>query len=127
MQAKGFTFGAHSLDHPLYAGIEPEERLRQTLKSLEIIENQVGMTISAFAFPFTDAGMELDFFQQIREFWRSPLLTFGTAGAKKDDAPKHLQRFAMERTTLGARKVVSAELALSVLRKTVGRQTVQRK
>ncbi|MDX1911859.1 MAG: polysaccharide deacetylase family protein, partial [Saprospiraceae bacterium] len=34
MQLHGFTFGAHSLDHPFYARITPEEQQRQTLESL---------------------------------------------------------------------------------------------
>lgn len=126
MQAKGFTFGAHSLDHPRYSQIPLEEQIRQTVESLRAVENRFGMTLPAFAFPFTDDGVGLEFFSTVQEKLGAPLLTFGAAGAKRDVVPTHLQRFAMERTALSARSIVSAELAYSVLRKLAGKQIVTR-
>lgn len=126
MQANGFTFGAHSLDHPAYGKIALDEQIRQTTESLAEVKSRFGISYNTFAFPFTDDGVGLEFFNTMQERLGSPMLSFGSAGAKRDVVPTHLQRFAMERTVLPARKVVSAELAYAVLRKMLGRQIVLR-
>ncbi|MBK6997647.1 MAG: polysaccharide deacetylase family protein [Lewinellaceae bacterium] len=126
MQAKGFTFGAHSLDHPQYGQIPLKEQIRQTLESLSEVKSRFGVALNTFAFPFTDDGVGLEFFNTVQEKLAEPLLSFGSAGAKRDEVPTHLQRFAMERTLLPARNVVSAELATAVLRRMLGRNIVRR-
>jgi len=126
MQAKGFTFGAHSLDHPQYAQIPLDEQIRQTVESLSEVKSRFGVALNTFAFPFTDDGVGLEFFNIVQEKLGGPLLSFGSAGTKRDTVPTHLQRLAMERTALPARNVVSAEFAVSVLRKMLGKQTVKR-
>ncbi|MDO8366391.1 MAG: polysaccharide deacetylase family protein, partial [Saprospiraceae bacterium] len=127
MQTHGFTFGAHSLNHPQYGQIPPEEQIRQTLESLSEVKRRFGVAHNTFAFPFTDDGVGLDFFKLVPEKLGGPLLSFGSAGAKQDLVPTHLQRFAMERTTLPSRNVVSAALAAAVLRKMLGKNIVRRK
>ena len=127
MQARGFTMGAHSLDHPQYEQIPADEQIRQTVESLSEVKSRFGVTHNTFAFPFTDDGVGMDFFNLVPEKIGGPLLSFGSAGAKKDSVPTHLQRFAMERTTLPAGNVVSAALAASVLRKILRKNTVCRK
>ncbi|MBP6810609.1 MAG: polysaccharide deacetylase family protein [Saprospiraceae bacterium] len=126
MQAKGFTFGAHSLDHPQYGQIPLEEQIRQTVQSLSEVKSCFGVALNTFAFPFTDDGVGLEFFNTVQEKLGEPLLSFGSASAKRDEVPTHLQRFAMERTLLPARNVVSAELAKAVMRRMLGRNVVRR-
>jgi len=126
MQAKGFTFGAHSLDHPQYSQIPLDEQIRQTVESLSVVKSRFGVALHTFAFPFTDDGVGLEFFNTVQEKLGEPLLSFGSAGAKRDVVATHLQRFAMERTLLPARNVVSAELAKAVLRRMLGRNIVRR-
>jgi len=126
MYRQGFSFGAHSLDHPQYGEIPLEEQIRQTVESLQRLKGMADPGLPLFAFPFTDDGVGLAFFQAISEQMGGPLLTFGTAGVKRDTVPTHLQRFPMERTTKSARTMVSAELATAVLRKVLGKQVVGR-
>lgn len=117
LQRQGFTFGAHSLDHPRYSEITFDEQIRQSVESLRALAPLLGETPPAFAFPFTDDGVGRAFFQALVEQTGSTLLTFGTAGAKQGILPTHLHRCPMERNTQTARAVISAALAKAVLRK----------
>lgn len=126
MQNQGFTFGAHSIDHPRYSQIPLEAQIRQTLESLFAVKELCGSELPTFAFPFTDHGVGVDFFNILREKMDGPVLTFGTAGAKQDTFPTHLHRFAMEHSALPVQKMLSAELAYAVLRKILGKNTVER-
>ena len=67
----GFSIGAHSHDHPLYADLPLSEQLAQTRMSMELIETRFGVSKKAFAFPHTDSGVEDAFF---REVFSEPLL-----------------------------------------------------
>ena len=126
MQNKGFTFGGHSTDHPLYSQLTLHQQLEQTLDCLRHLKERFHLKHTVFAFPFTDDGVGLAFFTAIHQQLGEPLLTFGGAGLKQDVAPGHLQRFPMERTTLPARRVVSAEYAAYLVKKALGKDTVRR-
>jgi len=126
MQGRGFTFGAHSMDHPLYRQLPLEEQLSQTLESLRCAHEQFGAAPGVFAFPFTDDGVERVFFKKIHDALGMPLRSFGSAGLKFDTVPSHLQRVPMEKTNLPARSVVPAEYAAFLLKKMLGRHRVPR-
>ncbi|MFC1664584.1 polysaccharide deacetylase family protein, partial [Pseudomonadota bacterium] len=55
--ANGFTIGAHSVDHPHYREIALHEQLRQTRESTDFIHNTFASTYTAFAFPFSNEGV----------------------------------------------------------------------
>ncbi len=127
MQSRGFNFGAHSIDHPMYHDLPLEEQLRQTLVSLHDLKTQFGLIDPAFAFPFTDHGVGLSFFEKIQQPFDVPLLTFGSAGVKYDEAPGHFQRFPMEKTTSSTHCMIAAELGSFLLKRMMGRQVVKRR
>lgn len=126
MQSRGFTFGAHSMDHPTYRQLPLDEQLSQTLDSLRCAQEQFGAAPDVFAFPFTDDGVECVFFQKIHDALGVPLRSFGSAGLKFDTLPTHLQRVPMEKTNLPARSVVPAEYAAFLLKKMLGQHRVPR-
>lgn len=126
MQRQGFTFGAHSMDHPMYRHLPLQEQLSQTRDSLRFVREQFGSTLEAFAFPFTDDGVEYAFFKKIHDALGGPLLSFGTAGLKFDTVPTHLQRVPMERNNLPARNIITAEYAAFLLKKAFGKHYVPR-
>ncbi len=126
MQGKGFTFGAHSIDHPMYREIPLEEQLSQTLDSLRELRERFGIRPDVFAFPFTDDGVEAVFFQKIHAALGVPLRSFGSAGLKFDTVQTNLQRIPMEKTNLPARSIVPAEYAAFLLKKMLGRHRVPR-
>lgn len=95
MIKQGFTFGSHSMDHPLYASISLEDQIIQTLESQKLIESNYNLDYRVFAFPFTDNAVTKQFFNEIFEIEKFDL-SFGTAGLKKDSVSRNLQRFPME-------------------------------
>jgi peptidoglycan/xylan/chitin deacetylase (PgdA/CDA1 family) len=126
LQKNGFTIGAHSLDHPQYDQLPKPEQLHQTVACFEALQEHFDLPRLAFAFPFTDDGVGISFFQNLAEKMGAPVLSFGGAGLKRDVAPAHLQRFAMERTRLPARQIAAAEYAAYLGKKALGAQVVRR-
>jgi peptidoglycan/xylan/chitin deacetylase (PgdA/CDA1 family) len=126
LQQNGFSIGAHSLDHPPYNQVSKMEQLRQTVACFEALQKHFDLPRLAFAFPFTDDGVDISFFQKLKETMRAPVLSLGGAGLKQDAVPTHLQRFAMERTRLPARQILAAECAALLVKKALGMQVVGR-
>jgi len=93
LQKKGFTFGAHSLNHPLYADLSLAEQVKQTQESVNWIKNNLDEKHLVFSFPFHDIGISKSFFDKIKT---NLTLSFGTSGIKKDEIPFHLHRLDME-------------------------------
>jgi len=96
LNSKGFTFGAHSVDHPYYNTISLDEQLRQTRESLDFVSSIINQKLRLFAFPFTDYQVSQQFFNEIEP---DVDLCFGTAGLKNDGIPFNIQRIAGEKRT----------------------------
>ena len=94
MQERGFTIGAHSIDHPNYTSISEEEQIRQTLQSCREIEQHLGTPCRYFSFPFSEAGVNDSFFQAISS---DIDLTFGISGITRANGGRHLGRIDMEK------------------------------
>ena len=92
---KGFTFGAHSIDHPDYHCLSEEEQINQTRKSVDDICLRYKLNYKVFSFPFTDDGIGMSFFNNLNENNLTDL-TFGCAGMKKDMVPTNYQRIPVE-------------------------------
>lgn len=103
---QGFTVGAHSLDHPLYAAVPLAEQLRQTRASMAFLIDRFQIDYRTFAFPHSDAGVAAGFFETL--FPTGELaVSFGTRGMVPHFFPRNLERFSMEKTQLPARQVVA--------------------
>ena len=122
--AKGFTIGAHSVDHPYYEDLSTEEQLRQTFDSLTFLQQQFGIKEKLFAFPFTDHGVKQQFFAAIFSEGKIDF-SFGGAGFKHDVSPKQLQRLAME-TSPDAETALRAEYAYYLLKALLGKNRLSR-
>jgi peptidoglycan/xylan/chitin deacetylase (PgdA/CDA1 family) len=104
--SRGFTVGAHSHDHPLYADLPLEDQLAQTRRSTEILVERFGISPRAFAFPHTDRGVGPEFFAQL--FSAQALdVSFGTAGLSPHWYPRNIERVAMENTRRSAAQVLT--------------------
>lgn len=113
---QGFAIGAHSVDHPLYSELSLEEQLRQTRESLNWLSKRFQYECNAFAFPFTDAGVSLEFFQAAFADGRLKV-SFGTHGMHRHFFPRNLNRHTMEAPHLDAAQLMGREFALTLLRK----------
>lgn len=93
----GFTFGAHSVDHPNYAELSQAEQVDQTLKSMQHIVDRFDLDYRLFAFPYGDESLTPGFFKEIEPHVD---LTFGMQGFVDSDVSFNLQRGDIESTGL---------------------------
>lgn len=118
----GFTLGAHSVNHPEFWLIPPQEQLKQIEKSMEWLQ-PFRQEIKAFAFPFTDDGVSSEVFRKIYDE-KICDVTFGTAGLKYDSLEHHFQRFPCE-ATAPLPIALKNEMAYCTLRRLSGRNVVE--
>jgi len=110
MIEKGFSFGAHSIDHPLYSALLLEEQIYQTIESVQFIKKKFNLDYGAFAFPHTDYNVSKDFFNEI---YSSGILdiSFGTGGMITDECGHNFQRVSLEKPLMPAEKIVPLQIA----------------
>ena len=126
LQSQGFTIGAHSVNHPLYSQIPYNNQISQTLDSLNYIAQKFNVKNKYFAFPFSDDGVGLEFFEEI--FSKNNIqYTFGTAGMKHDVFKRNIQRIPMEKTQMSAQKYLKTMYLSYLAKKYLLSNTVERK
>ncbi len=114
----GFDIGAHSIDHPLYSELGLDEQLAQTLDSQRWLSNRFQYNCQSFAFPYSDAGISLEFFQ--KAFSDGCLkVSFGIGGILRGNCAKDQPRFSMERTDLPAAMILARQFGRAFLRKSL--------
>ncbi|MBI1194095.1 MAG: polysaccharide deacetylase family protein [Bacteroidetes bacterium] len=103
LQRQGFHIGSHSIDHPWYQHISPDERLRQTLTSLQWVREHLPGSPDVFAFPFSDAGLPESLIQQ--GFAQGIALHVGGPGLRPSPSGL-LSRVAMEKVRDEASSII---------------------
>jgi peptidoglycan/xylan/chitin deacetylase (PgdA/CDA1 family) len=124
---QGFTFGAHSVDHPEYRFISEEEQIRQTKESMDAVCGRFQLDYRVFSFPFTDFNVKKSFFERLFDP-ASPIadVTFGGAGMKKDSVGRNIQRIPFEGTGLRAKQILGTEYLYYMMKSVMGRNTIKR-
>ncbi len=125
LQNEGFRIGAHSIDHPLYAGLSLEDQLHQTEESIQYVQEKFSPKHNIFSFPFTDDGVERTFFEILQKDEIIDL-SFGCAGLKKQEYPFHFQRFPMEKTPSPAKIAVNSAYAYFLSKGLIGKNQMNR-
>jgi peptidoglycan/xylan/chitin deacetylase (PgdA/CDA1 family) len=121
----GFSIGAHSVDHPLYANLSIEDQLYQTVESITQIRNQFCLDYGAFAFPHSDYNVSQSFFERLFETGLVDV-SFGTGGLIKDSFPGNMQRLSLERPLLPAKKNIAYQLSRSVWKALIKADIIKR-
>lgn len=107
---QGFSIGAHSHDHPLYADLQVSEQIEQTEKSLQVLTARFSISPKSFAFPHTDSGVPRDFFTHM--FSDGQLdVSFGTGGLVPHFHSRNIERFSMEKTSAPASQILARQFA----------------
>jgi peptidoglycan/xylan/chitin deacetylase (PgdA/CDA1 family) len=124
---QGFTFGAHSIDHPEYRFLTEEEQIRQTDESIRSVTGKFGIKEKLFCFPFTDYGVKRTFFEQVFDPVK-PIadLTFGAAGLKQDSISRNIQRIPFEKTSLNAKQILGTEYLYFMIKSIFGKNLIRR-
>ncbi|QNL20509.1 polysaccharide deacetylase family protein [Hyphobacterium sp. CCMP332] len=123
---RGFYFGAHSHDHPLYSDLNSDEQLSQTQKSLQYLESNFNLNYKLFSFPFSDFGVNYDFFKKINLKYPS-IKTFGGAGLKTENIDSHFQRISFETSDLRGDEILKGEMLYYLLKWPFGKNKIWRK
>lgn len=122
---QGFTIGAHSIDHPLYALISLEDQIHQTIESLKYIRDKFQLNYGVFAFPHSDHNVSIEFFKRLLGSGLSDL-SFGTAGLMNDSISNHYQRFSLEKPNTAAEKIVAFQYARKMIKHLMQSDTITR-
>ncbi len=123
--SKGFTFGAHSIDHPDYQYISEVDQLNQTVESLDWVCQRFNLAYRVFSFPYTDAYIQNSFFRKLQEN-KSTDLTFGCAGMKKDSWETNLQRIPVETYRESVPGILKKEILYNKLLGLIGKEIIAR-
>jgi len=124
---KGFYIGSHSKDHPRFGDISPQKRLTQYRESMEYLQKNQGTEYGLFSFPFSDAGVPGNFFNEIRKEGMPRLdASFGSAGLKNDPVAFHYQRIPMEAGRAGAGRLIRGEYLYYLAKSIAGKNTISR-
>jgi len=121
----GFSVGAHSIDHPLYAQLPIGEQLRQTIESVRAVRTAFRLDYGLFAFPHSDMNVGLEFFAKLGDT-RLVDVSFGTAGLLDDPAPRNLQRISLEQPLASAERIIRFHYARRLARVATGRGRIAR-
>ena len=117
--------GAHSIDHPLFNMLNNEEQTFQLKQSVDFVKQKFNSQIKGFSFPFTDYGLNKDFFNKI--FNEEMVdITFGTAGIKKEQFKYHLQRIPVENYNKGIKQILIHQYLYYILKIPFFKNTVKR-
>jgi peptidoglycan/xylan/chitin deacetylase (PgdA/CDA1 family) len=108
--AKGFVFGSHSMDHPLFSDLSLQQQIWQTKISMDRIDELFRQQVRLFAFPFTDSGVTSAYFDKVFDPFNPIIdLTFGCAGLKIETYKKNIQRIPLEEGTFDASAIIYGE------------------
>jgi peptidoglycan/xylan/chitin deacetylase (PgdA/CDA1 family) len=123
---KGFSIGAHSIDHPLFNQLDIKTQQIQIIESMRFVQQNFKVPYKVFSFPFTDYGLGAALFETIEKDQLADL-TFGCAGLKNEQTPFHLQRFPMEGTNHPARELLTSTYIYYILKSLIGKNIIRRK
>ena len=107
---KGFTIGAHSIDHPLFSSLSLEDQLFQTIESIKFVREKFRLDYGAFAFPHNDNGVSEKFFAEVYQSGLTDI-TFGTGGMKNDSVSNNIHRFSLDNPARTAEECIALGFA----------------
>lgn len=116
MLSEGFTFGAHSVDHPRYNRIDMDEQYHQTVASTRWLKREFGLAYGAFAFPYSDDHIREDLLVKVADTGEMQVL-FGTGGDIDVSLGFCMKRFSLEKPILPARRIFDIQYARKIRRR----------
>lgn len=121
---RGFTIGAHSIDHPYFQEISLEAQLNQVTGSCQYVNELLDVKDCCFSFPHSDRGLLQSLFNELGKL-KIPFF-FGVQNQKMELDNRMLHRFNAERPEINFDHQLKGILVLSWLRNLTGRNKVTR-
>lgn len=125
LREKGFTFGAHSSEHPYFKAMSEEFQIKEIRESVSDICKRFDLEFKSFAFPFTDDGISLNVFKTLQQE-NICNITFGCAGIKTDSAAISMQRFPVESYSGSIDSMLKKEYLYQLFLRRIGKAVVNR-
>lgn len=125
MIENGYTFGAHSVDHPPFQEIKSEEQFHQINESVNSITKIFHLPYRVFAFPYGEFALSLSSLEELLN-QANIHLAFGTRGIIPDENKNLIQRIWME-SGYSPYKTLKMEYARKTVRKKVNHDIVKRR
>ena len=111
LQARGFEFGSHSIDHPHFDNLSIEDQLTQTIDSNKALKTLFPMPHRLFAFPFGQGNLDST---AIKVHVGTHEAIFGTANLRP--SVKNLyNRIWMEHTSASAKNIIFGEYIREII------------
>jgi peptidoglycan/xylan/chitin deacetylase (PgdA/CDA1 family) len=124
LHKRGFTIGAHSINHPYYDQLSLADQLEQTIGSCKYVQQITGNQQQYFSFPFSEENLPQQLFNELNKSGID--LLFGLQNQKIETANKMVHRFNAERPSVILDEQLKGILLLSLLRKWMGKNKVHR-
>lgn len=119
----GFTIGSHSRNHPRFSSLTLVEQTEQVRESLESLQKNFDPVSRAFAFPHSDSGVSVQFYNETNRYTD---IYFGTGKMIKDCIPNSIQRFSMENRHFTCEEILKQNYLLRAFGRFTGRDTLYR-
>jgi peptidoglycan/xylan/chitin deacetylase (PgdA/CDA1 family) len=124
LHKRGFTIGAHSMNHPYYNLLSVEEQVKQTIDSCNYVKELLSIKECHFSFPHSDTGISQATIDAINQ--QQTGLLFGIQNQKKELHNRILHRFNAERPETDANALIKGQVILNSIQQLTGRDTVKR-
>ena len=125
LKARGFTIGAHSIDHPYYPLLSMAEQISQTLRSCAAVNALVQTSSCSFSFPHSDEPLSQDLFNELLQT-NIPIF-YGIQNQKWELNNRTVHRFNAERPELDFTAQLKGLAVLAWLRNLRGTNNLLRK
>jgi len=123
LKNNGITFGGHSIDHPNFAELTPDEQINQVIDSTEFISKILQLDYKVFAFPYRDRSLPASFFNSISDTIDA---TFGTQGILKDSISNNYQRLTVEKSEQKAINTLKFHYMKKIIYKLLNKDIINR-
>ena len=124
LHQRGFTIGAHSMNHPYYNLISEQEQISQSIESCKFVKDLLDTTVCHFSFPHSDADISLKTIEAINK--KNSGILFGIQNQKKELFNNILHRFNAERPDLDISPLIKGQLVLNFLQTSLNGNMIKR-
>ncbi len=119
----GFSFGGHSMNHPKYGELSEEEQQKQTIESINWVQNKFSLPYRIFAFPLRDQEISKNHFDKLDGKCE---VSFGVNGICDDEVPFHIHRIDVESSGVKIAWVLKFEYLKFIVKRCLGKEVLKR-
>jgi len=124
LHKRGFSIGAHSMNHPYYQLLSLKAQIQQTISSCQYVNEHFDLNNCCFSFPHSDKDLSQALFNGLQT--TDIPLFFGIQNQKNEISNNMIHRFNAERTEVNFENQVKGLIILTWMRQITGNNVVTR-